>query len=192
MTDRKANVRTAWGLIAIVLVLTVLPLVINVIRGGVGGVGVDPRLQGTQMIFAVTYPPEIAPGPLKGRFHLVVSRTAEPEPRLQLATGGTGKAYVFRREVVGWRAGHPFELTDQDRGTSLPSIAYLPAGYYWVQGVFEAEEGAPLAREGPTNEWTTHPGNLVSRPVELFIDPRSADVLRVHLARRIVETPAAP
>jgi hypothetical protein len=184
----KVSARFGWGLGAIALALLFMPLLLNVLRGGASGVGVDPRTAGSDLVFAVTYPVEADPGPLTGKFHLVVARTEEPEPRLQLLPG-RAVPFVFRRDVVAWTPGRPFELTDADPGSPLPSIAHIPAGYYWVQGILQ-QEGAGAVDED-SFEWATRPGNLVSRPVELFIDPRSADVLRVHLARRIVAPASA-
>ena len=93
----------------------------------------------------------------------------------------------------------PFELTDADGGEPLPSIAHIPAGYYWVQGVFDL--GGPMGGDPPSvratgapirgilpGAWARRPANPVSRPVELLIDPRGEDVLRVHLARRVIST----
>jgi hypothetical protein len=190
MSDR-VSVRFGWGLGGVALVLLLLPLLINVMRGGASGVGVDPRTAGTDMLFTVTYPVETDPGPLSGKFHLIVSRTAEPEPRFQLRPGAR-EPYVFTRDVVAWRPGRPFELTDADPGESLPSIAHIPGGYYWVQGIFETDGGEPSGADASGEDslgWATRPGNLVSRPVELFVDPRTDDRLRVHLARRIAGQP---
>jgi hypothetical protein len=181
MTQR-VSAKFGWGLGAIALLLLLMPLLLNVLRGGATGVGVDPRTEGSDLVFAVTYPVEADPGPLTGTFHLIVARTETPEPRRQLLAGARD-VFVFRRHVVAWRPGASFELTDADPGSQLPSIAHIPAGYYWVQGILEPE-GAGEATD--TLGWADRAGNLVSRPVELFIDPRSDDVLRVHLARRIV------
>jgi hypothetical protein len=201
MNDRAASVRIAWGLAAIAFTLLLLPLAINLLRGGAGGVGVDPRVQGTGMVFAITFADVGTEGPLNGRIYLAVSRSAQPEPRFQAAGAATGTpgAFLFSRAVVGWRARRAVELTDSDVGAPLPSIAHIPAGYYWVQAVLDrqgnggaddvgspADSGSPLA-----GDWNRRPGNLVSRPVEVFIDPRSDDVIRVHLARTITPTGSA-
>jgi hypothetical protein len=191
MSDRSVRARTGWALAAIALLLLVLPLAINLLRGGAGGVGVDPRVDGTDMVFAITFADVGTEGPLEGRIHLVVSRSAEPEPRYQVSAGAAG-SYLFSRDVVGWRARRAIELTDADPGAPLPSIAHIPAGHYWVQAVLDLEpgEGAPSgsgAGGGDPRDmgWVRRAGNLVSRPVEVFIDPRSDDVIRVHLARTI-------
>ena len=188
MNDRA---RIGWGLAAIAFALLLLPLLLNILRGGAGGVGVDPRVEGTDMVFAITFADVGTEGPLDGRLYLAVSRSAEPEPRLQLSAGTAG-AFVFSRPVVGWRARRPVELTDADAGSPLPSIAHIPAGYYWVQAVLDPQEPgkAPEGASGSgsdrfSGDWSRRPGNLVSRPIEVFIDPRSDDVIRVHLARTL-------
>jgi hypothetical protein len=186
--SERVSARFGGGLGGIALLVMSMPLILNVLRGGASGVGLDPRTAGTDMIFAVTYPGDVDPGPLSGKFFLIVARKKDPEPRSQLVTGGS-EPFVFRRDVVAWQPGKPFELTDADPGSQLPSIAHIPAGYYWVQGILDPSGAGSAGTGADTFEWTTRPGNLVSRPVELFIDPRSDDVLRVHLARRIVATP---
>jgi hypothetical protein len=190
MNDRSVRVRMALGLGLIAFALLLLPLLLNLSRGGSEGVGVDPRRQGTDMVFAITFADLGTEGPLYGRIYLAVSRSAEPEPRFQVTTGAPG-AYLFSRDVVAWRARRPVELTDEDPGSPLPSIAHIPAGHYWVQAVLDLEQpgspGGPGARpvDPPTGSWSARSGNPVSRPVEVFIDPRSDDVIRVHLARTI-------
>jgi hypothetical protein len=192
MADR-VSARFGWGLGVIALVMLLLPLLLNLLRGGASGVGRDPRTQGSDLVFAVTYAATADPGPLSGTFYLIVAREEDPEPRRQLVSGGQ-EPFVFRRAVVAWQPGRPFELTDADPGSPLPSIAHIPAGYYWVQGIFEPEGAGNGAADSAALDWATRPGNLVSRPVELYVDPRSEDVLRVHLARRIVAAanPEAP
>jgi hypothetical protein len=198
MRERSINARTALALAAIAVVLFVLPFLLNVLRGGAGGVGVDPKTAGSNLVFAVTYAPELSQVPLRGRFYLIVSRIRNPEPRTQVAAGAA-QPYVFAHDVGAWRPGTSFELTDADGGAPLPSIAHIPAGYYWVQGVLDLDaptagdlanvraSGSPIV-ELLTGGWVQRPGNPASQPVELYVDPRGEDVLRVHLARRIVST----
>jgi hypothetical protein len=197
MNDPAVRTRMALGLTAIAFALILLPLLLNLLRGGAEGVGHDPRTQGSDLRFAVSYAETAGTGPLSGRLFVIVSRNGEVEPRLQVASGGR-EPYVVGRRVTAWRPGRPVELTDQDPGPSIPSLAHIPPGHYHVQGVFEPDRPRDPAPEGSADgseddpaatAWASRAGNLVSRPVELYVDPRSGHVLRVYLARTITASP---
>jgi hypothetical protein len=184
MNDHDARKRTALALVGIAVVLLVAPLLLNIVRGGARGVGYDPRSQGSAMLFAVTYQASVANGPLRGRLFVVVSREPPIWPR---TTDAEDWPYMFWRDVTAWEPGRRIELTDEHAGLPLPSIAHIPPGYYWVQGLFEAD--APPGEMPPSN-WSPAPGDLLSRPVEVYVDPRGEDAIRVDMARTVAETPA--
>lgn len=182
MSDRDVRLRTALGLGGIALALFFLPLLINIVRGGSEGVGYDPRTQGSAMLFAVTYERSVSQGPLNGRLVVIVSRDPpiwprDPDP-------GTNWPYLFWRDVRAWSPGRPVEVTDEAGGIPLPSLAHIPPGYYWVQGVFQASDSPAQA---PPSGWNPEPGDLIGRPAEVYVDPRGEDVIRVDLARRVAE-----
>jgi hypothetical protein len=179
MDGRDVKVRTGLRLAALALVMFLLPLVLNLLRGGAEGVGYDPRTQGSALFFAVTYPSTAARGPLQGRLVVVVSLNAPIWPLAEEPEGPTGP-YLFWRDVTGWQPGRPIEVTDDAPGLPVPSLAHIPPAHYWVQGIFEPGEaaGRPLP-----NDWSPEPGDLLSRPVKINVDPRSEDVIRVDLTR---------
>src|SRR5688572_1055648 len=99
MDDRDPKVRTALALAGIAVVLLVVPLLLNIVRGGARGVGYDPRSQGSGMFFAATYPPTVADGPLQGRLVIVVSREPPIWPR---STDAEDWPYMFWQDVTAW------------------------------------------------------------------------------------------
>ena len=126
MADR-VSARFGWGLGAIALVMLLLPLLLNLLRGGASGVGRDPRTRGSDLVFAITYPATADPGPLSGTFYLIVAREKDPEPRRQLVSGGQ-EPFVFRRAAVALissaavftphpTAGSPTENAPMDLGS---------------------------------------------------------------------------
>jgi hypothetical protein len=186
MDDQDAKKRTALALVGIAVVLLVVPLLLNIMRGGARGVGYDPRSQGSGLFFAATYSPAAAEGPLNGRLVVVVSREPPIWPR---TTDAETWPYMFWRDVTAWSPGRPVELTDDYPGLPLPSLAHIPPGHYWVQGLFEA---GTAPGESPPSNWSPEPGDLLSRPVEVYVDPRSDDVIRVDLGRTVTAPAAVP
>jgi hypothetical protein len=182
MDNRDVKVRTGLVLAGVALVMLLLPLILNLIRGGASGVGYDPRTDGSAMFFAVTYPSTAAQGPVQGRLVVVVSLNAPIWPLADEPEGPTGP-YFFWKDVNGWQPGRPLELRDDSPGLPVPSLAHIPPGYYWVQGVFEPGEAAGRALP---SSWSPEPGDLMSRPVQVSVDPRSEDMIRVDLARKVV------
>ena len=199
MTAPVAGRRTALGLAAVVLTLLLLPLLLNVLRGGARGVGFDPRTEGSQLLFAATFPPSVSTEPLSGRLLIIVSKDASVEPRLQVGVGPSAPQ-VFGVDVRGWRPGRPLEVTDAEAGFPLPSLRYLRPGFYQVQGVLHLYEPFDLPsgqtvllplESGEGQRWNLKPGNLLSGPVGVRLDARSDDVIRVDLARTIPPLPSA-
>lgn len=197
MNERDVRIRTGLGLAVIAATLLLLPLLLNVMRGGARGVGFDPREQGSELLFAATYPTAAAEGPLDGRLVIVLSRDTAAEPRLQVEAGPPGQQ-VLGLDVEGWLPGRPVEVTDSAFGFPLPSLAHVPAGHYRVQAVLDRYENFRLGSgeavklpAAPGGSWNLRAGNLVSRPVEVYVDPRSRDVIRLDLARTIAPPPTS-
>jgi len=191
MVDRDIKIRTALGLGVIGVTLMLIPLMLNVYRGGAGGVGFDPRTQGSDLFFAVTYPASLSQEPLDGRLVLILSRDASTEPRFQVSAGPSGQQ-VFAVDAERWVAGQPLEVRDGVSGFPLPSLGHIPPGHYQIQGVLDRYETVSLPSgqvvrlpAGQGEGWNVRAGNLVSRPVEVYLDPRSNDVVRVDLSRTI-------
>ena len=198
MSDERARVRFGLGLGAIAFALFLLPWLLNVVRGGAEGVGVDPARDGSELRFIVRFPPTLESGPVDGRLVLVVSRDVEGEPRFQVGPA-VDDQQVFGLDVAGWRAGDLVEITDTVFGFPLRSLAMLPPGDYWVQGMLNRYETVRLPSgpvvslpvdRGPGRAWERRPGSLVSPPVRVHLDPRSDDIVRVELSRRIPDAPA--
>ena len=104
-------------------------------------------------------------------------------------------------DVEGWAPGAPAVLDASASGYPLHSLADVTPGTYYVQAVlnvytrFERADGhviwAPMDQwEG--QRWAYKPGNFVSEPVQVRIDPSAAETIRLTLTRTIppVEVPA--
>jgi hypothetical protein len=146
----------------------------------------------TPLRFSVQYAPGLAPGPLDGRLLVLIAVTGQPEPREQFnvedSTDATPEALGMT--VEGWKPGTDAFVGGDAQGYPIASLTALPPGDYWVQAVlhryetFKRGDGSvvklPLDR-GEGQHWNEAPGNLVSTPVRLHVDPKSGGTLALRL-----------
>jgi hypothetical protein len=157
-----------------------------------------PAVSFAQPKFALSFPEELSKTSLDGRLLLLISTNDEAEPRLQIGDGPrTG--LVFGIDVEGLAPGEEAIIDASAFGYPLRSLAELPTGEYFVQGLlhryetFHRSDGhvvkLPMDR-GEGQHWNTAPGNLLSAPLRVRIDPADAAPIRVVLDREIPPIPA--
>ena len=148
--------------------------------------------------FALSFPEELSKTPLDGRLLLLISTNDDSEPRFQIGDGPrTG--LVFGIDVEGLAPGEEAIIDASAFGYPLRSLAELPAGEYFVQGLlhryetFHRSDGhvvkLPMDR-GEGQRWNAAPGNLLSASLRLRIDPADTAPIRVVLDREIPPIPA--
>ena len=71
---------------------------------------------------------------LDGRLLLLISNNNEKEPRFQIVDGAETQL-AFGIDVDGLKPGEKAQFDDQVLGYPLRSLAEIPAGEYWVQGL---------------------------------------------------------
>lgn len=136
-----------------------------------------------------------------GRVLLILAKTDEErEPRF-LVNGTLTSAQVVGVDVDGWHSEKAANLTGDDFGYPIRSLADVPAGDYKVQALlhlyetFKPAHGhtlkLPMDR-GEGQQWRRAPGNLYSIPQTVHFDPQSATPLTIHLDQKIppIEPPA--
>jgi hypothetical protein len=143
--------------------------------------------------FAVTFPAERSALPLDGRLLLLLSTNDAAEPRFQIADGPQTQL-VFGVDVDGWAPGAEAVVDASALGYPLRSLAELPAGEYIVQALlhryetFRRSDGhvvkLPMDR-GEGQRWNAAPGNLLSAPQKLFLDPPGGKTVRLVLDKEI-------
>src|SRR6187200_3372699 len=79
----------------------------------------------------VTVPSAVRGEPVTGRVYVMIARTNDREPRLQIGRTGTP---FFGRDVEMLPPGRAAVLDQTDLGTPVASMKELPPGDYWVQG----------------------------------------------------------
>jgi hypothetical protein len=149
---------------------------------------------------AVRYPASLEAGPLDGRLLLLLSTDPTAEPRFQVRdTHAARSQQVFGIDVEGWRPGEGAVFDASVLGYPAESLAGVKAGTYRVQALlhryetFRRSDGhvvkLPMDR-GEGQQWNRAPGNLLSRPREVEVDPARDQVLQVDLDAAI--PPIAP
>jgi hypothetical protein len=143
--------------------------------------------------FALSFPVERATQPLDGRMLLLVSSDSTSEPRFQTNEGHETQL-VFGIDVEGLRANVPAIFDEKAFGFPIRSIARIPPGWYWVQGLlhkyetFHRADGVtvklPMDR-GEGQHWNRAPGNLLSTPKRIRIDPSRNETITIFLDREI-------
>jgi hypothetical protein len=161
--------------------------------------GLSPSdLPPTDLRFQVTFPAELAAGPLDGRLVLLISHQEEGEPRFQLSDGD-GTAQGFGIDVEGWEPGEPAVIDGSVFGYPISGLGGVPAGAYRVQAVlnryhtYHRADGHVVKLppdRGEGQVWNRKPGNLYSEPMEFRVDPARSETLYLALAHEI--PPVAP
>ena len=148
--------------------------------------------------FEITVPPAVRGEPTTGRVYVMLSRAAEPEPRLQIGRVG---APMYGRDVERLAPGAVAVVDGTDLGTPVWDMVDLPPGEYWVQGFvnvyseFRRADGKVVwlhDDQWEGQKWNVSPGNLHSAPVRVTLDPRRAQTVRLVADRKIppVQVPA--
>jgi len=155
--------------------------------------------QASHPLFIVTLPRDRGPGPFDGRLLVILSTTAEGEPRFQV-NDGVGTQQIFGVDVEGATPGTEVAVDARVLGYPRDSLAEVPAGTYTVQAVFHRYETfrradghvvkLPMDR-GEGQQWNRAPGNFLSTPARVAFDPEGAPV-RVVLDGIVPPIPDPP
>ena len=144
--------------------------------------------------FEVRHASDLHDGPLTGRLVLAFSPTAEPEPRIAAynsARQRDGRVPFFAVDVTAVAPGEAMLVDREAVGYPQARLGELPPGDYWVQALvhvyteFRRQDGhvirAPQDQwEG--QRWAFSPGNLVSKPRRVRVEPASDAPIRLTLA----------
>lgn len=151
----------------------------------------------SQLRFALSFPSERSKAPLDGRLMLLVSSDSTAEPRFQISDGPKTQM-VFGVDVDGMKPGEVKLMDSSAFGYPKRSIDDIPAGWYWVQGLlhkyetFKRSDGytvkLPMDR-GEGQHWNRAPGDLLSSPEKMWIDPSQDMTIVVQLSGEIPPIP---
>ena len=166
----------------------------------------DPAAQdvaAARLRVEVSFGADVHEGPLTGRLFLALSPSADPEPRIAAynsARQRDGRVPFFAADMASVGPGEPMVIDAAADGYPYAHLGQLPPGDYWVQVLvhvyteYHRQDGhviwAPQDQwEG--QRWAFSPGNLVSAPQRVSVDPASDTPIRLTLTAVIptIETP---
>jgi hypothetical protein len=168
--------------------------------GTSASVATSARLAAAPLRFSVTFPAALSAQPLDGRVLVVVAKDAPPEPRAQVSDQDT-TAQIFGVDVDALAPGGAATIDASTLGYPLASLASLPAGDYFVEAVlhryetFVRSDGHTVKLppdRGEGQDWTKAPGNLVSSPRKIHLDPSMGIDEHLDLASALPELPPTP
>ena len=147
--------------------------------------------------FAVSFPEERSAEALDGRVLLMIANDSTREPRFQIGSGPTAQQ-VFGVDVEGLGPGEQAVIDGSVFGFPRASLAEVPAGEYWVQGLLNRYETFNRADghvvklppdKGEGQKWARKPGNFYSTPQKVRIDPQSNRTVEISLDNEIPPFP---
>lgn len=146
----------------------------------------------------VSFDQTVASEPLSGRMLLMISDNGAREPRFQISSRNEDAQLIFGIDVDGLMPGEPAVFDAGVFGYPVKSLSEVPPGEYYVQALlhkyetFRRSDGhvvkLPMDR-GEGQRWNIAPGNLVSTPRKVRIDPRSGGGIDIVLDKVIPQFP---
>jgi hypothetical protein len=150
--------------------------------------------------FEISFPAAVSSKALDGHIVLCVSTRETPEPRFLLEEEEAESQQFFGLDVNGLAPDAVATVDSSATGYPLTSVEKIPAGDYYVQAVlniyetFHRADGHVLKLPpdmGEGQHWDRKPGNLMSRPQKIHIDPAAGGLVRISMTEKIppVELP---
>jgi hypothetical protein len=159
-----------------------------------------PGIASADLRFAVTFGADQSKDPLDGRVLLMISTNGSAEPRFQISDNPETQL-LFGVDVEGLKPGAEAIIDASALGYPLDSITQIKAGTYHVQALlhryetFRRSDGhvvkMPMDR-GEGQQWARAPGNLISTPRQIEIDPAKSGTIRISLDKIIPPIPDPP
>ena len=143
---------------------------------------------GSDLKFEVSFQKSQYSKPQDGRLLLLLSDNNEQEPRFQiLASPETQLAFGI--DVEDLKPGESVQFDKTVFGYPIKCLSGVPAGEYWVQGLFHIYETfnrgdghivkLPMDR-GEGQQWNRAPGNLYSIPQKIKIHTNKKEIFNIE------------
>jgi enterochelin esterase-like enzyme len=144
--------------------------------------------------FEISFPDSQSSKDLDGHIMLGISSDKSSEPRYQLREEEAFSAQFFGLDVNAWKPNTSAVIDSTTLGYPTMSLEQLPPGDYYVQAVlnvyetFRRSDGHIVklpADMGEGQQWFAKPGNLLSKPELVHLDPRHGNAIRISLTEKI-------
>jgi Putative esterase len=154
--------------------------------------GVRPTCPTSKLRFEVSFPAQQSSAPLDGRLYVLLSTDDKKEPRLEINDEPDTQQF-FGVDVDGLAPGAAAVIDSTAVGYPAESLACIPAGDYYVQGLLNIYQTYHLANghtvklppeRGEGQQWNHKPGNLYSTPQKVHVDPADG-VVKISLTEKI-------
>lgn len=152
----------------------------------------------TGLRIGVSYSRELGQGPFDGRLLLMVADNDRKEPRFEISSRNDDAQPIFGVDVEGLKPGEEAVFDAGVLGFPIDSLAKIPPGEYVVQALlhkyetFHMKDGRTLKLpmdRGEGQMWNIAPGNLLSAPRRLRLDPREKGMIHLTLDKAIPPFP---
>ena len=163
------------------------------------------RLHPTEISrFEVSFPASLSGRPITGRVFVTAFTRGDAEPRIaayQSARVRVGRVPFFAHDVDELKPGEAAVIDTGAESFPLPNLRDLPAGDYYVQAIlnvytqYHRADGHTIWARQPDwdgQRWAYSPGNLLSTPVKVHLDPAQGFNVQLTFDHAIppVELPA--
>src|SRR5438067_1274335 len=145
------------------------------------------------LAFDVSFTKDISAAPIDGHILLLISKDPSEEPRFQIG-GNIESQQMFGVDVDQLAPGAAARVDEKTIGYPLRSLSELPAGDYTVQAVLNVYDSFTLGNgkkvklppdKGEGQHWQTKPGNPMSAPQKLHLDPASSGVVKIVMDKKV-------
>lgn len=136
-------------------------------------------------------------GPVTGRVFVIISKTDDPEPRLQVGSWSSHTEFLGK-DVSQLQPGQSTAMDALTMGYPFKSVRELPAGDYYVQALFTVYTRFSRADghviwahndQWEGQQFNRSPGNLYSVAQHVHLDPLSGYGMRLELTNTIPSIP---
>ena len=124
-----------------------------------------------------------------GRLLLLFSNNNASEPRFQISDALTTQI-ILGKNVDQWAIGATQSIAQEAYGFPKERLSEIPAGDYYVQVLlhkyetFKLKNGKvvklPMDR-GEGQHWNLAPGNIYSKPIKIYFDPKNTEVVQLTI-----------
>jgi hypothetical protein len=145
--------------------------------------------ESSNLKFSISFTKELSDQAQDGRLLLLLSKDDKEEPRFQMGDG-LNTQLIFGVDVEGMKPGDKIVIDDGAFGFPIRNVDNIPAGDYFVQGLINRYETFKLKTghtvklppdKGEGQQWNRKPGNFLSKPKKISIDPAKEETFEIVL-----------